>query len=67
MLKYIKHNFKFVSFGLVNHNARLYKFIDFNSSKKQSLYSYAAHIDERSKLWDERLGHLNYDKNENDV
>jgi len=26
------------------------------------LYSYVAHVDEISKLWHERLGHLNYGK-----
>ena len=62
LLKYIKHNFKIVSSGLVYHDVGLYKFIGFNSSKNKPFYSYVAHAGELSKLWQEILGHLNYGK-----
>jgi hypothetical protein len=62
VLKDIKNNFKIVSSGLVDHEAGLFKFIGFTSPNKQPFYSYVAHVDEQSKLWHERLGHLNYGK-----
>ena len=63
-LKYIKHNFKVVSFSPVDHEVGLYKFTCFNSIKNQPLYSYASHTYEQSKLWHERSSHLNYGKME---
>lgn len=35
VIKDIKHNFKVVSLGIVDHDASLYKFIIFHSSKNQ--------------------------------
>ena len=32
------------------------------TQQRQPLYSYVAHANEQSKLWHERLGHLNYGK-----
>jgi len=34
----------------------------FNQLKNQPFYSYVVHVYEESKLWHERLGHLNYGK-----
>jgi len=62
VLKDIKHNFKVVYFGLVDHDYSLYTFTSFHSTKTQSFYSYVAHVDEKSKLWNEVLYHLNYGK-----
>ena len=62
VLKDINQNFKVVSSGPVDHTTGLYKFAGFNSTKRQSFYSYVSHADEKSKLWHERLGHLNYGK-----
>ena len=62
VLKDINQNFKVVSSGLVDHTAGLYKFVGFNSTKRQPFYSYVSHADEQSKLWHEILGHLNYGK-----
>ena len=46
----------------MDHTVGLYKFVGFNSTKRQPFYSYVSHADELSKLWHERLGHLNYGK-----
>ena len=62
VLKDINKNFKVVSSGPVDHIAGLYKFVGFNLTKRQPVYSYVAHVDEQSKLWHETLGHLNYGK-----
>ena len=62
VLNGINQNYKVVSFGLVDHIIRLYKFVGFNSTKRQPFYSYVAHADELSQLWNEILGHLNYGK-----
>ena len=62
VLKDINQNFKVVSYGPVDHTVGLYKFVGFNSTKRQPFYSYVSHADEQSKLWHERLGHLNYGK-----
>ena len=35
VLKYINHNFKVVSSGPIDHTVGLYKFIGFNSTKRQ--------------------------------
>jgi hypothetical protein len=61
-LKDIKHKFKVVSSSLVDQDSSLYKFIGFQSTKNQPFYSYVVHVYEESKLWHERLGHLNYGK-----
>ena len=60
--KDINKNFKVVSSGHVDHDTSLYKFVGFNSTKRQPFYSYVAHADELSQLWHARLGHLNYGK-----
>ena len=62
VLKDINRNYKVVSYGPIDHITALYKFVGFNSSKRQPLYSYVAHADEISQLWHEILGHLNYGK-----
>jgi hypothetical protein len=62
VLKNINQNFKVVSSGLVDHDTGLYKFVGFNSTKRQPFYSYVARVDELSQLWYARLGHLNYGK-----
>ena len=62
VLKDINQNFKVVSSSPVDHTIGLYKFVGFNSTKRQPFYSYVAHADEQRKLWHERLGHLNYVK-----
>ena len=62
VLKDINKNFKVVSFVPVDYTAGLYKFVGFNSTKRQPFYSYVSHADEQSKLWNERLCHLNYGK-----
>ena len=55
VLKYIKHNFKVVSFGHVDHEVGLYKFPSLNSPKNQPFYSYVAHANEKAnyemKYW----------------
>jgi len=60
VLKDIKHNFKLVSLGHVDHDYGLYKFTSFHSTNNQLFY--VAHADEQSKIWHETLGHLNYGK-----
>lgn len=62
VLKDINQNFKVVSSGVVDHDIVLYKFVGFNSTKRQPFYSYVSHADELSQLWHARLGHLNYGK-----
>lgn len=60
--KDVDQNYKVISSRPVDHTTGLYKFPGFNSTKRQPFYSYVSHADELSKLWHERLGHLNYGK-----
>lgn len=46
-----------VAYGQADHRSRLYKFAGFESSYGKS---FIAHADSLSRLWHERLGHLNY-------
>jgi len=62
VLKDINRNYKVVSSSLVDHTSGFYKFVGFNSTKRQPFYSYVAHVDELRQLWHEILGHLNYGK-----
>ena len=62
VLKDIKNNFKINSSSSVDHEVGLYKSHGFTSHNKQPFYSYGVRDDEQSKLWHERLGHLNCGK-----
>ena len=62
VLKDINQNSKVVSSCPIDHDTSLYKFVGFNSTKRQSFYSYVAHADELSQLWHAILGHFNYGK-----
>ena len=62
VLKDINNNFKVVSSSPVDHDSSLYRFTGFRSTWNKPFYSYVAHDNEISKLWHERLGHLNYGK-----
>jgi hypothetical protein len=54
-LKDLKH---VLATGIVDDITKLYKFDNFGSSSFPSVF--VAHIDDLSKLWHERFGHLNY-------
>jgi hypothetical protein len=54
-LKYPKH---VLAIGIVDDITKLYKFDNVGSSSFSSVFF--AHSDDLSKLWHERLGHLNY-------
>jgi hypothetical protein len=46
-----------VASGKAYHSSRLYKYATFESSLGSS---FIAHVDALSRIWHERLGHLNY-------
>ena len=47
-----------IAIGYADHHERMYKFSNFlPTSNDQALLS---HVNENSKLWHERFGHMNY-------
>jgi hypothetical protein len=58
LIKDLKDPKHVLATGIADDITRLYKFDNFGSSSFSSVF--VAHSDDLSKLWHERLGHLNY-------